>query len=605
MRPVLLLALSILLSISVYSQQINGSYYNVSRPSGGPVNVGDVLEIRAVIGVPSGTSITNVWYTDVVPTGTSFVNGSLSVRTNEDVVVPAIANTGTYTNAADGDRGQVVGSNITVYIGDGATSTTGGNITGGTTKPQFYTSASILMVAYQVTVTGALGSSIVTAGTFHYTSGTTAKTTNLTANQMTISKPYDCISTSSTNLITDETNGTFGSGSGSGTTPNRSTSSSNVTGFTKVNLTTGAPADGAYSIVNNTSPTSYTGSTPASSDKVFSVWDVLGDHTGASSSAGNAPTASGATGGYLLAVNASYAPSVVFHSVVNGLTPHNTFTVSMWIRNLCPSCGSDPNANASSGTPGIQPNLGVSFAGANYYSTGNIAYTGGWIQKTFTFQNGGGTSATLDIKNNAPGGGGNDWAIDDISLTQCLVILPVGLQSFTGKAGPDGNLLQWTTSFSADIQHFDVERSTDGSHFAAIGQVLATPDTSSYSFIDGMLPPNGGNFIYRLHILDLDGVPSYSNVVRIGTGNATGSLTTRLTPNPTHNSSTLSIQSIEGGKGQASLWSSSGALIWSQPLTLPGGGYTTDLRLPDLPRGIYIVKTTISTSSTVIRLVVE
>ena len=601
MRPVATLALCLLISVGAFSQiQINGSYFNVSRPSGGPVVTGDILELRAVIGVPSGTTITNLYYTDVVPTGTSFISGTLSVVTNEDVVVPAIANTGTYSDAADADRGQISGSNITIYMGDGATSSEGGTVTGGTTKPMFYNSASILMVAYQVTVTAATNASIITAGTFHYTSGGTAKTTNVTANTMTVSKPYDCGATSASNLLTDETNGTFGSG----TTQNRSTSSSNVTGFTKTNLTSGAPVDGQYSIVDNTSPTLYTGSTPASGDKVFSVWDVLGDHTGSSTGTGNAPAASGASGGYLLAVNASYAPAVVFHSVISGLTPHNMYTLSVWIRNLCPTCGSNPNANASSGTPGVQPNLGVNFAGANYYSSGNIAYSGAWVQKSFTFQNGGGTSAALDIRNNAPGGGGNDWALDDISLTQCLVLLPVGLQSFTGKASPDGIRLRWETAFASHIQHFDVERSTDGSHFYTIGQVIAFPDSTSYSYTDALLPSDGGTFIYRLHILDLDGAPSYSNVLRVSTGTSAGGLTTRLLPNPTHSTSTLSLQGADAEQTQVSVWSMAGALIWSRSVTLPGGG-STDIQLPELARGIYVVKTTQGTASTVNRLIVE
>jgi hypothetical protein len=280
------------------------------------------------------------------------------------------------------------------------------------------------------------------------------------------------------------------------------------------------------------------------------------------------------------------------------------FTLSVWVRNLCPTCGSNPNANASSGTPGVLPNLGVNFAGSNYYSTGNISYSGGWVQKSFTFQNGGGTSATLDIRNNAPGGGGNDWALDDISLTQCLVLLPVGLQSFTGKAGPDGIRLLWETAFASNIQHFDVERSTDGSHFYTIGQVLAYPDSTNYSYTDALLPAGGGTFIYRLHILDNDGAPSYSSVLRVSTGASVGGLTTRLMPNPTHSISTLSIQGANAEQTQVSVWSAAGALIWSRPVSLPGGG-STDIQLPALPRGIYVVKTTQGAASDVIRLVVE
>src|SRR5256885_10360156 len=129
-----------------------GSYLNTSQLTGGQVATGDILEIRAVISVPSGTVYTKVSYSDVVPAGTSFVTGSLKAVTNEGVIVGAIANTGTYTDAADADRGKIAGSNITINMGDGASSATGGTITGATTKPLFYNSASILMAAYRVKV---------------------------------------------------------------------------------------------------------------------------------------------------------------------------------------------------------------------------------------------------------------------------------------------------------------------------------------------------------------------------------------------------------------------------------------------------------------------
>ncbi|MES1222442.1 MAG: hypothetical protein ABUT20_43510, partial [Bacteroidota bacterium] len=58
--------------------------------------------------------------------------------------------------------------------------------------------------------------------------------------------------------------------------------------------------------------------------------------------------------------------------------------------------------------------------GVDYYTTGNVKYTGQWIKKGFTFLTGAGqTSVTLKLINNAPGGGGNDWALDDITVATC------------------------------------------------------------------------------------------------------------------------------------------------------------------------------------------
>src|SRR5258708_4567909 len=187
MTRVILLISGMLACLTSFSQvQINGSYLNITRPSGGPVAPGDILELHAVISVNSGTSISNLSYTDNIPSGASFVSGSLKVVTNENKVISAISNTGTYTDAADGDRGKIVGSAITIYMGTGATSSAGGSVTGGSTTPVFQTNTSILMVAYQVQVTASYGSSITTAGTFYYNIGGTNKTTNVTPNTLAI-----------------------------------------------------------------------------------------------------------------------------------------------------------------------------------------------------------------------------------------------------------------------------------------------------------------------------------------------------------------------------------------------------------------------------------
>lgn len=603
MKPLFALAMGVLLFSGASAQiQINASYLNVTRPGGGPVVTGDVLEIHAVIAIPSGTSISVLSFAGTGPTNASYVPGTMSVRTNEDAVVGTVSNTGNYTDASGDDRGTYTSAtnNMMIYMGDAAGATTGGSVTGGTTQPRFYNVATIFMVVYQVTVTGAAGTTVTTGGQFNYKKSSTAYHTAVPALNLLVSSLIGCGTMGSTNYLTDETNGTFGSG----TTQTRGTSS-NVTGYTQATLGANNPADGQYSIVNNTSATDYSGATPAGSDKVFSVWDVTGDHTGTSNGAGNSPTASGSSGGYLLAVNGTYVPATVFHTLVN-VTANNSYTVSFWVRNICPTCGCDPATGNQNSTPGVLPNLTVSLNGQSYYSSGNISYTGTWVQKSYVFANIPGSTATIDITNNAPGGGGNDWVMDDITVNQCLIVLPVGLEYFTGHSGSQGALLRWKTSWSADIQQFNIERSSDGSHFFPIGQVPSNPDTTTYSYTDQLLPAEGGTFYYRLQILDQNGRPSYSPVVRVTTGNSTGNLITHLAPNPTHGAATLSIRGADAGTAQVTVWNAAGALVWSKETGLSSGTNTAELRLPEqLPRGIYLVKTTMGDASSVARLVIE
>ena len=604
MNRFILLITGILYCLTCFSQvDANGSYLNVTRPSGGPISAGDIIELHSVISVSSGASISNLSYTDNIPSGVSYVSGSLKVVTNENKVVSSISNTGAYTDAADGDRGKVVASAITVFMGNSATSSAGGTVAANTTKPTFQNGTAILMVAYRVQVTASFGSTITTAGVFHYKSGGSTVNKIVPPTTLAVSPFYDCSSPGTTNYITEETGGTFNTG----TTPNRSTPSSKVTGYTFTTLGANAPSDAYYSIVNNTSPTVYTGSSPGNGDKVFSVWDIVGDHTGAANNAaGNAPTVRNSNGGYLLAVNATYTPAIVFTTNISGLTANSIYTVSFWIRNICPACGNDPATGSSTTGSGVNPNIAINLNGNNYYSSGDIPYTGQWVQKSFTFQNGSSSTATLDIKNNAPGGGGNDWVLDDISMTQCLIVLPIQLESFTGRSTAQGSVLSWQLAPSPELQSFIIERSTDGANFLPVGQMAALPDSTHYQFTDALLPSPGATLIYRIKMVKFDGTTDYSDIVVLRTTSGSSVLATSLAPNPARTSTTLVIRSVSPGSARILFLNTSGTLLSSRSVIISTGTNTVDLSLPaHLPAGIYIVRTITGSESAVSRLIVE
>ncbi len=100
------------------------------------------------------------------------------------------------------------------------------------------------------------------------------------------------------------------------------------------------------------------------------------------------------------------------------------------MRNICSKCGCDSNGTGASGagyiatapgdSSGVYPNITFEVDGVDYYTTGNLRYSGQWVKKGFTFLTGPAqTSFTLKFFNNAPGGGGNDWALDDITVATC------------------------------------------------------------------------------------------------------------------------------------------------------------------------------------------
>ena len=85
---VLLCAFLIQFPFISFSQniQFGKSYINVTKGvNGGTVEPGDVLEIRASIVVRSGT-YDSCGYFDVIPTGTTYIPGTIRVLTNEGKV---------------------------------------------------------------------------------------------------------------------------------------------------------------------------------------------------------------------------------------------------------------------------------------------------------------------------------------------------------------------------------------------------------------------------------------------------------------------------------------------------------------------------------------
>jgi hypothetical protein len=186
-------------------------------------------------------------------------------------------------------------------------------------------------------------------------------------------------------------NGNFGAG----VPANGPALSTNETQYGYTTLTCSAPDDGLYAIANTTNCNGTGG-------MVFNAWDITTDHTPSD------------VGGYMMVVNASFNPDIVIEKTISNLCPNTEYEFSAWVRNLLP-------------TGSILPNLTFLVDGKGRYTTGNI--TGAlWNEVGFRFTTGPSqASVVVSIRNNAPGGSGNDWAIDDIFVGLCipdLTILP-------------------------------------------------------------------------------------------------------------------------------------------------------------------------------------
>ena len=510
--------------------RFGNSYVNISKKTaGGVIEPGDTLEIRFTVNHTSGT-MTNLRYVDNVPSHTSMMataNDSIRIITNEGLTYKRYTPDGTDADAAVYKAVPGPGEyNIRLNVGfasgaapnkpvDNTTNaaSANGQMTSGD-KPKGG-GGLLFAISYRVVVTGAPGDTVkLFPGQFLYSNGATPMTLTATPFNILISDPLDLCANSVGLNNAVENGGTFGAGA----TLNRSTDlSTPIAGYTYVpNVSANvAVNDGRYAIVKNISPRSgidrnarrkpFCATGPAigpndplsCNNRMFGgYWYVDGDHSGTNNSIGNVPPDANTPSGYMMMVNADYVASEVYRQTINNLCPNTYYEFSAWVRNICPNCGIDslgaqmsgsPTAPAN-GYPGVLPNLTFTLNDLDYYNTGEID-TVGWLKKGFVFKTGPAqTTATFSIRNNAQGGGGNDWVLDDIAIATCVPSMVYSPS--TSPATCQGNSLQindTVRSYFNNYTFYRWQRSTDNG--STWNDVTVTVDTtlttvgSLYQFI--------------------------------------------------------------------------------------------------------------------------
>ena len=268
------------------------SYVNITRGTGGgTINPGDTLEIRATLVIRSST-LDSLAFLDTLHNngGIRLVPSTIILRTNEGKIYKS------FTDASGDDAGyrytNGLDTIIRINIGTGASSSARGSLAN-TSKPSIFGSSCIIMATYRVVVYGAYNSTInVGGGKIMIRDAGTGVASNLSLSQRSAiiySSPGLCPNAvSATNAIGGDYNGTFGTpATGAPLARNRGTSTNVPSYIYKIFSSAGGPNDYYYGIANNTSATYSTTTTLAKPDahRVFNVWDITGDHTGATNTA--------------------------------------------------------------------------------------------------------------------------------------------------------------------------------------------------------------------------------------------------------------------------------------------------------------------------------
>lgn len=170
--------------------------------------------------------------------------------------------------------------------------------------------------------------------------------------------------------------------------------------------------DGEYTVVSK-----ITGATADDPNNIHGdlAWYNGEDHT------------TGDTEGRMAVFNASFTPGTFYETTITGILSNLPITYSFWVLNIMAQ-NTFPNS--------ILPNVTVEFYDLsnnllNSFNTGDIGRCSGstidntcaqgvWKQFTTNVNLGNVNAFTIRFKNNAPGGGGNDLALDDILISQTL-----------------------------------------------------------------------------------------------------------------------------------------------------------------------------------------
>lgn len=232
-------------------------------------------------------------------------------------------------------------------------------------------------------------------------------------------------------------------------------------GKTNYNYVVGScPEDGSYTITN------------LSFGCFGQTWHTMvGDHT------------PNDAGGFYMLVNASTAPGVFYVDTIKSLCGNTTYEFSSFVLNATKQTACNNLPISPDLTFTIETESGTKLT---TYNTGEIKAREGpvWVQYgTFVTTPPGVTTVIIRITNNAPGGCGNDLAIDDIMFRPCGPKIETVVngapansisycesipQDLTLQANITGGFttpkLQWQTSPDGGITWLDIPGATQSSY---------------------------------------------------------------------------------------------------------------------------------------------
>ena len=168
----------------------------------------------------------------------------------------------------------------------------------------------------------------------------------------------------------------------------------------------------------------------------------------------------------------------------------------------------------------------------------------------------------------------------------CNITLPAVFLEFKGQKNGKIVDLTWTTLTEDNVNHFELQQSTDGGSFQTIAVIFSKGEQqNTYMFPDRH--PYAGNNYYRLKVIDKNGQTTYSNTILIRFDDKLPA-DVIVAPNPAQSEIKLRLVGLDAGVYNMELRNSGGQLIKSKTVNVNQYNQFESIKpAANMPAGVY------------------
>jgi Glycosyl Hydrolase Family 88 len=167
--------------------------------------------------------------------------------------------------------------------------------------------------------------------------------------------------------------------------------------------------------------------------------------------------------------------------------------------------------------------------------------------------------------------------------------LPVSFSSFTAKEYTAKTTLSWQMGDESDVDHYEIQKSTNGNDFTTIGTVLNN-GTGTYNFDDNTVESK--TVYYRINAVYKNASAHYSMTLSVKKNNRAQSF--EISPNPVKGGDMNFVASnLKPGNYNIRIVSTAGYTVYTTTVTINQEIAGQHLQLPGtIAKGVYYVRLT-------------